>query len=136
MLYQSFVGAIIDLIWVETRPYRMNGWDILLNQPKCVKRSACLWDIYSFILNCVLQYLSLFWLKTYDNFIPLNIRDTIGHTSLQPNNTNPPLTYHIRVPSLELYLHRITFYIFCHWFVPQNEILHCRCNIGTATDMV
>ena len=54
---------------------------------------------------------------------------------LHSNIITFPITHHVRVPSLELYVHRITFSVSGHCFVPHNELLLCSFNIGTATHL-
>ena len=54
------------------------------------------------------------------------------YTSLHSNITNFLLNYHIRVSSIELYVHRVIFYISGQCFVPHNRLIYCKFNIGTA----
>ena len=68
--------------------------------------------------------------------MPQHISDTIGYTSLHSDSTTFPLNYHIRGNSLEFYVHRITFYVSCQCFVPQNYLLHPNCNIGTYAHLL
>ena len=81
------------------------------------------------MLKCVLQYFDPFYPS--GSFMSLYISNTIGYTSLHSDSTVIPLTYHIRVPSLDLYVHLITLYISVHCFVPHTHILHPSCNIDT-----
>ena len=40
------------------------------------------------------------------------------------------------MPSLELYIQHITFFVSGHWFVPHNKLIHRIYNIGTATHLL
>ena len=80
--------------------------------------------------------LTLFCLKLSDNFNSFHFSHTISYTSLYSNITNLPLTYHIRVYSLELYVHSITFSISGQCFVTHNHLLHCICNNDTADHLL
>ena len=77
----------------------------------------------------------VFWPFSFLNhsktFISLHIGNNISYTSPDAYSTTCPLTYHIRVPSIELYVHFITLYISGQLFVTGNDILRCRCNIDT-----
>ena len=96
------------------------------------RRSVSLWDLHTFMLKCVLQYFDTFCWKLSDVFNSFNFSHTVSYTSLKPNITNFPLTHHIRVSSIELYVHCITLFISGKYFVPHNQILHYSCNIGRA----
>ena len=61
-----------------------------------------------------------------------SIIKTISYTSLHFNRTYSPLTYHISVSSLELYLHNIIFSVSLHLFVPRNYLIYRSYNIGAA----
>ena len=80
--------------------------------------------------------LTIFCLKLSENFNSFNFSHTISYTSLHSNITNFLLTYHIRVSSLELYVHLITLSISVQCFVPHKQLLFCSCNIGTATNLL
>ena len=47
-----------------------------------------------------------------------------------------PVTYHIGRSDIEFYIHRITFSASVQLFVPQNELIHIRCNIGTGSHLL
>ena len=98
--------------------------------------SVCLWVIHTFMLKCVLQYFDTFCLKSSENFNWFHFSHTIRYTSLHFNITNLPLTYHIRVSSIEFYGHRITLSISGKCFVPHNQIILCSFNIGTASHLL
>ena len=88
------------------------------------------------MLKYALQYFDTFCLKLSDNFNQFQFIHTISYTYLHSNITDFPLAYHIRVSSLELYVHRITFSISWQCFVPHNQLLLWSCNIGTAAHLL
>ena len=88
------------------------------------------------MLKCVLQYFDTFCFKLSENFNSFHIRDIISDTALYSNSTDLPLTYHIRVPRIDFYVHRITSYVSGQWFDPHNELLRCSCYIGTDAHLL
>ena len=88
------------------------------------------------MLKCVLQYLTLFCLKLSGVFNSFHFSHNISYTSLHYNITNFPLTYHIGVPILGLYVQHITFSIIGQSFVPHNQLIRFSCNIGTADHLL
>ena len=88
------------------------------------------------MLKCVLQYFDTFLFETFWEFNSFHFIHTICYTSLHSNITNFPLNYHIRMSSLEFYVHHTTFSISGKCFVPHNQILYCRCNIGTNSHLL
>ena len=93
----------------------------------------CVFGFYIFLCWSVYySILTLFFLKLSDHFNSFQFSHTISYAPLYSNITNFLLTYHIRVYSLEFCVHLITFSIGGHCFVPHNQLLRCRCNIGTA----
>ena len=88
------------------------------------------------MLQYVLQYFESFFLNHSENFISLQICDTIGYISLHFNRTATPITYHIRLPIILFYLHYINFSVSGYYFVPHNELLHRIYNIGTSDHLL
>ena len=84
------------------------------------------------MLKFVIQYFETFCLKFPKNFNSFNFSHTISYTSLHSNITDLPLTYHIRVSSLESYGHHTNFSMSGQCFVTHNQLLLWSCNIGTA----
>ena len=80
--------------------------------------------------------LTLFCLKLTESFSSFHFSHTISYTSLHFNITKFPLTYSIRVSSLELYVHHITFSIIGQCCVPHNHLLYCNCNIDTSSHLL
>ena len=85
-------------------------WEIK-SRSQTIWRSVFLCLIHTFRLKCLIQYFDTFCLKLSENFNSFHFSHTINYTSLHSNITDFPLTYHIRVSCLELYVHRITFSI-------------------------
>ena len=55
LLYNSFSGATVDLLWVDICPYIIGSWVIKKKQGE-QNISLCLWFLHSFMLKCELQY--------------------------------------------------------------------------------
>ena len=77
-----------------------------------------------------------FCLKLSENFNSFHISNIVSFTSLQSSSTSLPITYHIRVLSLEFYVHCINFSINGKFFVPQNQLLRYSCNIVTSAHLL
>ena len=88
------------------------------------------------MLKFVQQYFDTFLFETLWEFNSFQFNYTISYTYLKSNITYLPLTYHIRMSSLEFYVHHTTFSISGKCFVPHNQILCCRCNIGTNSHLL
>ena len=88
------------------------------------------------MLKCVLQYFDTFLFGTFWEFNSFHFSHYISYSSLHYNVTNIPLTLHMRVSSLKLYVYCITLYLSGQCFVPHNHILHRRCNIGTTAHLL
>ena len=114
----------------------IKSWEIKNSIPETIRRSACFWVLHTFMLKCVLKYFETFCLKNSENFNSFQFIHTISYTSLHSNITNLLLTYHIRVSSIELYVHLITFSISGQCFISRNQLLHCSCNIGTDAHLL
>ena len=84
---------------------------------------------------CTTVFLNLFF-KLSENFNSFHFSHIISYTSLHSSITKLSLTYYIRVSSIELYVHHITLSISGQCFVPHNQLIHCRCNIGTAAHLL
>ena len=78
------------------------------------------WSVYTFCLKLSENFNSFYFIHTI-----------ISNTYLHSNITDFPLTYHIRVSSIEFYVHRITLFISWKCFMPHNQLLHWICNIST-----